>query len=297
MSNAFSNYANYAQGQGYNTGMANFQNMGYAQPNQVARPQMTNPLTDEQRKLLQQSEDAFDLKIKPEELARAICTHKDPATGTFATIPNPDGSVTCKICHQTFRPNDVDEEYVTRSVEGFLNTLQLLKMIGVDLNDEVIRQFFAIIPYVERVPKLYKLVNKIFNKYNNQSPVMPNTAGQNTMGLFNMLTNPAVPLGGMGYGGFNPYAGMGMPQATPFTNMQNNMVGGNPFYANPNPVPNQMPQYGGGFNPYAGMPPQQGAPMGQGAPTMNPPQQGTQQQNAQTPTQGETVTVDKPIQL
>ena len=146
-------------------------------------------------------------------------------------------------------------------------------------------------PYLEKVPKLYKMVNKIFNKYNQQNPVMPNNAGQNIVGAFNMLTNPAVPIGGnmpqYGYG-------YGMPQQTPFMNMQNNMVNGaNPFYQ-------QTPQYNG-FNPYMNNAVQQQMP--NGAPQMNQPQanpQAAPQQNPgqqQTPVQGETVTVDKPVQL
>lgn len=309
--NAFTNYATQ---QGYNTGMPNFQTMGYNPAQQPqAKPHMTNPLTDEQIKLLRQHEDAFDLKIRPEELAKAICTHKDPNTGTFATILNPDGSVTCKICHQTFRPNDVDEEFVKKAVEAIINTLQTCKMIGVDLNDDVIRQFFAIMPYLERVPKLYKLVNNIFNKYNQQSPVIPNSQGQNIMGMYNNVINPAIPVGGMPaynmgmYGGY-PY--QGAPQQTAFQNMQNQMVNGgaNPFYATPNP------QAAGGYNPYATMQQQGWAPQEAVNPfagQQQPPQgqqtaQGAPQQTAdagqQQPPQGQqtaqqNVTVSKPIQL
>lgn len=281
--NAFNQFA---QNQGYNTGMTNFQTMGYA-PQQMARAQMTNPLTDEEKKLLQQQDDSFDLKIKPEDLAKAVCTHKDPASGTFATIANPDGSVTCKICHATFRPNDVDEEFVEKAVDSIINTLQTCKMIGVDLNNDVVRQFFAIMPYLEKVPKLYKMVSKLFYKYNQQNPVMPNNAGQNIVGAFNMLTNPAVPIGGMQYG-YNPYP----QQQTPFMNMQNNMVGGNPFYQQP-PM--------NGFNPYMNAPQGQmngmGMPMNQqqAAPQATPQQNNNQGQA--TPAQGETVTVDKPVQL
>ena len=49
--NAFTN--NYPQNQGYNTGMPNFQPMGYA-PQQPSRPQMTNPLTPEQKDILRE---------------------------------------------------------------------------------------------------------------------------------------------------------------------------------------------------------------------------------------------------
>lgn len=279
--NAFTN--NYPQNQGYNTGMPNFQPMGYA-PQQPSRPQMTNPLTPEQKELLAKNEDAFDLKISPEEIAKAICTHKDSTTGTFACVSSPDGTVTCKICHQSFRPNDVDEEFVQKSVETIKNTLQTCKYIGVDLNNDVIRQFFAIMPYLDRVPKLYRLVNKIFNKYNQQNPVTPVNNGQNIVGMYNMLTNPSVPIGGMAYG----YGGYGMPQQTPFTSMQNNMVaGGNPFYQQPV----QQPPYG--FNPYMGQAmPQQPAQ----APMMNQPVANAAQP-ADAQKAPETVTVKDPVQL
>ena len=280
-------FTNFAQQQGYQTGMPNYQTMGYApQQGQVATPQMTNPLTDEQRKLLRISEDAFDLKIKPEELAAAICTHKDPATGTFSTIKNPDGTLTCKICHETFDPNQVSATYVEEAVDRIINTLQTCKLIGLDLNDEVIKQFFAIIPYLKRVPKLYKLVNKIFDKYQQGNPTMMNNQGQNIIGQFNMLTNPSVPLTGMqpnyGYNPYyqqqpaNPY--MGYPQYvnTPMSNMQHSMVGGNPFY--------QQPGYQA---PPQGQQPQQAAPAQQGQP---------QQQN-QNGQDGSTVTMTKPVQL
>lgn len=300
-------FTNYATNQGYNTGMSNFQTMGYNPSMQHGKPHMTNPLTDEQINLLRQHEDAFELKIKPEELARAICTHKDPTTGTFATILNPDGSVTCKICHQTFKPDEVDEEFVQKAVSAIINTLQTCKMIGVDLNDEVVRQFFAIMPYLERVPKLYKLVNNIFNKYSQQTPVIPNSGGQNIMGMYNSVINPAIPIAGMpaygagmyGYGGGYPTP----PVQTPFMNMQNQMVNGgmNPFYENP--------QATAGYNPYAAMQgwgqnqqtnpnpfngqQQAAAPQGQ---QNNAPQQA--EPAPQQASQGQqNVTINKPIQL
>lgn len=279
--NAFESVAN---NQGYNTGMPGFTPFGYAQPTQPQKAQMTNPLTDEERKLLQNNIDAFDLKIKPEELASAVCTHKD--NGKFATVVNPDGSVTCTICHKTFRPNDVDEEFVKKAVDAIINTLQTCKMIGVDLNNEVIRQFFAIIPYIERVPKLYKMVNAIFNRYGNTQQVQPVNYGQSVQNMYNYLTNPAVPVGGMmpGYGqpAYYQQPPMGYqqpPVQNPFTNMQNAMVNGgvNPFYQQP-PMGYQQPPMAG-----APVPPQQ-----------MPPQQEQPQQN---PNGQENVTVTKQMQL
>lgn len=271
--NAFNNYA---ANQGYNMGMGGMQPMQYNPAMNNQRPSMTNPLTDEERKLLQTQDDCFDLKVTPVEIAKAVCTHKDPQKNIFTTIPNADGTVTCTQCHETFSPNEVDEAYVEDAKNRMLNVLQTCKMIGVDLMPDVVRQYFAMIPYIERTPKLYKRVNSLFQKYNTANPVQPQ-ANPNIFGMFNTLVNPAVP---MGMPTANPYAGM-QPQ-TPYMGMQQNMVAGNPMY--------QQPMMGYPQQPGMGMP-QQGYPQQQGYPNMqqqpmnqpvNPQgQQQTQQQNQQ----------------
>lgn len=254
--------------------------MGYTpQPNMLNRPAMSNPLTDEQLKLLATAEDSFDLKIKPEEIAKAVCTHKNTQKGVFEIVPNNNpeqpGLVTCKICHATFNPDLVNEQYVHQATDMVLNVLQTCKLIGVDLNDEVIRQYFTIIPLIERIPKLYKLVNNSFKKYNDPQALAPQN-GPNMMGMYNAMVNPAVPMGMPGYG----YGmGFGQPQMqqTPMMNMQAQMVnGGNPLY--------QQPM--NGF----------GQPMNQ--PMMNQ-QQAAPQQNVQQaqPAAGEQVNIKEQVKL
>ena len=277
--NAFSNFAT---NQGYNMGPVPNNGMQYNQgyPTQQ-RPQMNNPLTDEQRKLLLQKEDTFNLTVTPEDYARAICTHKNPQDGTFACVINPDKSVTCKICHATFYPDIVTEEYVNDGVNKMLNTFQTLKYIGVDLSEEVIRQYFAIIPYMEKSPQLYKLLNKTFSKYHVNNQVIPQN-GMNLFAMYNAITNPTVPISAPNYGyGYQqpmqPQMNGYQQPMTPFTGMQQQMMGGtNPFYQQP-----MQPQMNGYQQPQgAGFQQQQQPPMNQ---PINPQQSQSQTQDNQQP--------------
>ena len=267
---------------GYNT--MGFNGYQYP-PNQMEKPHMSNPLTDEERKLLLTDTDLFNLQVTKQEVAQAVCTHKDPQKGTFSTFKNPmTGRLECQICHEQFDPDVVTSEYVQQAVDCVLNALQTIKAIGVDLSNEVIRQFFTIIPYIKRIPKLYELVNRNFAKYTQGMSAMP----QNQANMFQMydnIINPAVP---MGYG-YN--------QQTPFMNQQNVMMGGNPFMPNNGygqgygqGYPQQGYNQGYPVNPYQ-QPPMNAAQ----APAMNPPQQPAAPQQPQAP--ADNVQVTEQIQL
>ena len=97
------------------------------------------------------------------------------------------------------------------------------------------------IPYLKRIPKLYKLENSTFQQYQQTTPIQ-DVGGRNIYGMYNAITNPAV--------AFTPNMGMGgygyQQPMTPYMGQQQQMVGGfNPLY--------------------------QQAPMGQQAAPMTPP--------------------------
>ena len=296
--NAFNNYA---QNQGYNqgafpNGVAYGQSYAYGAPQ--ARPLMTDPLTGEERKLLANHEDLFDLKVTPQELAYAVCAHK--RDNNFDIIPDGQGNVTCRTCGATFRPDDVDEQYVQEATDRMMNVLQTIKMLGVDLNSDVFRQYFSMIPYIKRVPKLFKAVNKSFQKYTEGSPVQPIGGGQNVYDMFNSIMNPAMPIGGyypqygyaqpgMQYGYGQPGAPMMGQPVTPFTAQQGQMVNGgqSPFYAQPGM------QYG------YGQPGMQGAPMMNQPTDPNAQSQQAQNQPAQqqAPAAAPEAKVNQQVQL
>lgn len=285
-----------AQNQGYQTGpFATPQQQPYMYNPQMPQgaPMMNNPLTSEEKKLLSQEDNLFDLKVTPHEQAMAKCTHKD--NGQFAIVADENGKATCKICHAEFYPNSVDEEYVEKATNMILNVLNTCKYIAVDMNNEVIVQYFSMIPYIERIPKLYKAVTKTFNRYGAPTQATP-TYVQNPINQFNSLINPAVPIGAPAYA-------QPMYQ-TPYTAMQNNMVGGQSvFYQQPQQM---APQYGQPMyaQPQYAAPqytqpqaPQMQQPMNQ--PQMAPqaqPQQAAPQAQAPAQQNGE-VTVSEKVKL
>lgn len=276
----------FAADQGYNTGTAGspISGMAYDQSAyQRPKPRMSNPLDEKQFRLLMNTfQEEFNLKVTEEEMAKAICTHKYPEGmpgvdpkmyGKYATVPVPGepGMMMCKICHTKFNPDIVDVNYVEDMVEKYHNVIETCKLIGLDLNSDVIKQYFSMTPYVERLPKLYNAVIGVFERYNNiNTSVITDGVAPNPYAMYNSLVSPTVPIGpgygyGMGMPGYTQY-----PQYGAMMGMQQSMVqgGANPFYA-------------------AGQP--QMAPM-------NPPQMPGQPNDPQQPTGG-TVEINEQVRL
>lgn len=244
----------------------NFYNSGFVggamyNPQPIV-PKMVNPLTADEREALK-TDNSFTLNITPAEAAAAVCTHKDPQKGQFAIVANGDGTCTCSICHRTFSPDMVDEKLVEDATKTMINVLETSKLIGLDLNPELIRGYYQMIPFIEKAPKLYKLCMNAFNRYNAQAPTQQAAGQVPYFNALNMLTNPTVPMGqpqyGYGYGyGYQQPMGMAQPMqqpVTPMMGMQAQTVpGANPFYAQP-----QQPMMGQPMaapqQPVAPMPP------------------------------------------
>lgn len=244
----------------------------YGQGTPIAKARMSNPLTGEEKDALKtQAVDQFNLSIDVAEMAKAICTHKDPNTGLFTTVENPDGTITCTVCHETFDPDACTPDEVQDVATKMKNVLQTLKFLALDLPDEVIRGFFGFLPYIDKVPQLYKIAVNTYNRYNNPSlhGNLQANNGANIYGAFNNIMNPTMPV-------YNSYM-MGQQQMQqPFYNPQQAamMMGqqqmpGNPFYAQQMQQPMGMPQQQPFYNQQM---PQQAAPA---QPTVQqmPPQQ------------------------
>ena len=99
-----------------------YYNNNYPQPNQqyafgVPKPQAryTQPLTNEQIAKLRNNSKAFDMKVEPDDLLRAACTHREK-NGNPTLIQHDDGSYTCTICHETFSMPEIGQEEVEASV-------------------------------------------------------------------------------------------------------------------------------------------------------------------------------------
>lgn len=212
---------------------------GYGNGAPIAKPRMNNPLTEEEQKALRQKPvDQFNLSIDNAELGRAICTHKDTKTGMYATVKNPDGTLTCTICGETFDPDACTPEVVEDAAKTIKNVLQTLKYLGVDLSNEIIRGYFGFLPYVEKIPQLYKICCNSYYRYNpgSMDGSLQQNNSQNVFNAFNNLMNPGMPM----YGGYmqQPVAPQGY-----YNPQQAAMMGTtptNPFYAQAPQQPQQQ---------------------------------------------------------
>ena len=186
-------------------------NFGYAYG--VPRPQARNtqPLTPEQISKLRQDSKAFDMKVEVEDLWRAACTHKEK-NGQSTLIANEDGSYTCTICHETFKMCDSDRKEIEAAVNTLVDMLQTSKTVYLDAPEELIRQYFQMIPLLKKFPDLWDRAMKNFSMYEGTAFTGVNQMGPGFSGfaaLQNLMTNPYA-----GYG-YNAYA-----QAAPQQPMQ-----------------------------------------------------------------------------
>lgn len=234
----------------------NFNNSGmmmgsmYGQ-NKMVVPQNTQPLTQAEQNELKKKSPAFTTELTRDELLRSYCTHRNKDGSTL--VENSDGTVTCAICGETivFPANGYTKEEVQEIVMKFKNLLNVIKCQYFDIPPQIVKEFFQIMPYVEKVPELYNLAMQNFNSYNRNAnmggtnPVL-GTDNYNFWNSFDMFH-------GAGNGMVMNNGGMmmnGMPM-NPQQVMQANMVngggmvmGGNPFFTagQPQQVMNNMGQ-------------------------------------------------------
>ena len=178
----------------------------YATPRPMAKN--TQPLTQDEIDRLRRKTDELSLVIPEEDLMKCACTHKEK-NGANTLIENADGTFTCTICKETFKPFDGDLEGVKKAVELLISMLQTTKMIYLDASDEMVRQYFQIIPLLQKFPRLWEVAVNNFSKYDGYD------------------ANPVNNYGGFGSGFVamnqlltNPYAGFMMQQPNPYYQQQ-----------------------------------------------------------------------------
>lgn len=208
-------------------GNPNQLNFGYAKPN---LPNPTNPLSQEEMAMLRQKAPQFSLAVSQVDSLKAICTHRDKNGETLIT--NNDGTVTCSICGTTFTPVNADQDTITQIFKSVVDTLETMKIMYLDIPNDVTKAYFQMIPYLEKGPQLFKIANDHYSRYNTNSVMSNNfnNAG-NAFAMYGALMNPGMAMG------------MGMPQQMPF---------GQPGMApQANPVPDvTMGAMANGVNPF-----------------------------------------------
>ena len=241
-----------------------YNGFGYATQPQ-APLQYTNPLTKEEEEFLKKNSPDFTLEATREELARAICTHRDPQKGTFTISPNDDGTVTCTKCGARFNPVQRPKEEIEELVNGVVDILQSAKMMYVDMNNDSVRSYFQMIPFLEKAPKLYEVGIDTFKK------IAPNGAIQQNSFYGNPFATLSNAMGTPGFG--MPVYGS-MPQQPMQPQYYQNGFVGQPQYGtavDPNNPFQQTQNFGQTVNA------NQQTPMN----VQQPPQQVQQVNNAQ----------------
>ena len=214
-----------------------FGNPGYAANFCYAKPKLpnpTNPLSKEDMALLKQKAPQFSLNITQVEALKAICTHRNETGETL--MQNADGSVTCTICGSTFTPVSTNPETINQVFKSVIDCLETMKIMYVDIPDDVAKQYFQMIPFLEKGPQLFKIALDHYSRYSNSSVMSNNyNNGGNAFAIYSALMNPGMAMGmGMPQQAMNmPYGqpGMapGMPQA-PIQDVTAGVANGvNPF--------------------------------------------------------------------
>lgn len=218
-------------------------------PTGQMQTKQSSTLTQDEYAKLMRKENQFSLALTETDVTRGVCNHRtlDGMQDTLAQ--EPDGSVRCQVCGYSFRPMDATTtpEDIKEACSLVVDILQTIKLLYIDMPINAQREYFQIIPLIEKIPQLFELAAKNFSKHENYGAW--NYRGQNmsAMNLFSMLSgalNGGAPMMGQYMNGAQMNMGMGMPMGGP-------MMG--------QPMPNMgmpNPAMSNGFG-YVG----QGAPM------------------------------------
>lgn len=191
-----------------------------------------NPLSPDEIKRLQQKDNQFSLAITEEEFLRAACNHRN-AEGTSDTLAfdQVTGKARCAICGYEFRPvsETITPEDIKEDVSVIIDILQTIKLMYIDLPADAAKEYFQIIPLLEKIPQLFEFAAKNMAKHETYN-WRYNNANMGAINMFNNLQN--IFGGGMNMGA--PMYG-GQPQGQPFVPQPN------PVYAQPG-MPAGYPQ-------------------------------------------------------
>ena len=255
--NYYGGPAMYNQPMYYNTGMIT--------------PQNTPSLTAEEMKLIQQTNPSkIDITITEADKLRAICNHKDQnKVDRVAQVQDGSGDVFCPICNYRWNPENLSKEEVKEVCDKLIAAMQNAKWVG-DYGVQLTREYFAMIPLLEKFPDLYEYAMKQFNKYCNVNGYQ----SANDAVIYNQYNSlmgysaPAYGAPQMNYGApqyqqpvyGNPYAQQQAPVAQNATDV--NPMQANPYMNQPQQPVYGMPQYQQPVyqNPYAPIAPTPGVP-------------------------------------
>lgn len=171
-----------------NMGFAN-NNGGFQQSQQAIRTH--NPLSAEEIQKLTKNVDAFNLGLSDMDRLKAACVHYN-TEGKMQLVDNHDGTYLCSICGYNFKPcQNKDLASVQSVCDQMVDILQTIKLIYWGLPDEIVRDFFTIIPLIMKVPQLWQMALGNFQQYRQENGMAgyQNGGGNSVYQMFNMLAN------------------------------------------------------------------------------------------------------------
>ena len=129
-------------------------------------PQNKPSLTAEEMKLIaSQNPSRIDIAISETDKYRAICNHKDQnKIDRVVQLNDGSGDVFCPICNCRWSSENLSKEEVKELCDKLISAMQNAKWVG-DYGVQLTREYFAMIPLLEKFPDLYEYAMKQFNKY------------------------------------------------------------------------------------------------------------------------------------
>lgn len=153
-------------------------------------PKIKNNLTQEEIMRLVQKDNQFTLALTEVEKLRAACNHRWADGTQDSIVEDPvTGICTCQICGYQFEPiaENTDKETLEEYVKNILDVLQTIKLLYIEMPEDVAREFFMVIPLIEKIPKLFERACSVYNKYSDVNVYGYNNRNMNAMQIFNML--------------------------------------------------------------------------------------------------------------
>ena len=199
---------------------------------------MNSSLTDEEIQRLRQNRggSVLNLSVDQDTILRAMCNHRDKGQDVVQVKSDGSGEVWCPICGESWSMEELSKEEVQELVNKLLAQMQIAKWAG-NIPNNIIRDYFSIMPLVAKFPDVYDYAMKNFNRM-----VGANGMYFSTDAMPYAQYNSMFPGGSMNYNVVNPFnTGYYQPGYQP------NMMGQQQMgqMANPNVNPMQAQ----GFNP------------------------------------------------
>ena len=224
-------------------------------------PVMTNPMTEEEHKMLQANQ-GFNITRNKIDAIRDLCTHKH--NGEFKIIGRDDGLCECTYCGKVWEMKDnLTREEVENVVIEMNNIIETCKAFVLDASPEVLRNLSMALGFIDLIPAWYEYAMNNKKKLTQINGV--NLAGS---GAAAQTWNALYGLMGGGMPGLPNQGFYGQPQAQPWAAPVAPM-GGTPMMQQPWGQPQAQPWAA----PAAGPAPMGTAPMMQ-QPTWGQPQFG-----------------------